>query len=189
MAFSGHKMLGPSGTGVLYGKLHLLEELEPFVVGGDTVVDSTYTDYEAEEVPARFEAGLQNYAGILGLAEAVRYLTKVGVRNIAAHVQSLNRLISGRFADLGVEILGNTDLAKRSSIVSFNIQGLDPHMVAGILDASANIMIRSGMHCVHSWFNAHGLGGSARISLYLYNSHEECEVLVEEMEKICALAR
>lgn len=187
LAFSGHKMLGPSGTGVLYGKIDLLEKLNPFIIGGDTVKNSTYDSYEAEEIPERFEAGLQNYAGIIGFAEAVKYLTKVGLRNIAVHEQQLNKFISDEFVNLGIDIIGDLNSEKRSGIISFNIKGIDPHGVAGILNESSNIMIRSGMHCVHSWFNAHNLKGSARVSLYLYNTKEECETLIDEIKKIIKL--
>jgi cysteine desulfurase/selenocysteine lyase len=184
LAFSGHKMLGHSGTGVLYGKIDLLEKLNPFIIGGDTVKNSTYDSYEAEEIPERFEAGLQNYAGIIGFAEAVNYLTRVGLRNIAVHERALNKFISEEFVNLGIDIIGDPDSEKRSGIISFNIKGIDPHEVAGILNESSNIMIRAGMHCVHSWFNAHNLKGSARVSLYLYNTKEECEILVKEIKKI-----
>ncbi|MBS1266294.1 MAG: Cysteine desulfurase [Candidatus Woesearchaeota archaeon] len=184
LVFSGHKMLGPSGTGVLYGKLHLLEELKPFLVGGDTVKNSTYTGYEPEDIPERFEAGLQNYAGIIGLAEAAEYLKKIGMKNIEKHEYKLNQYISGKLIDMGITLLGDTDPSKRGGIISFNIKGVHHHEVAGILNESSNIMIRSGMHCVHSWFNKHGLDGSARISLYLYNTKEECDILIEEIRKI-----
>ncbi|NCN99493.1 aminotransferase class V-fold PLP-dependent enzyme, partial [Candidatus Pacearchaeota archaeon] len=89
LAFSGHKMLGPTGTGVLYGKLKELEKLGMFIVGGETVLDATYEDYKPEEIPARFEAGLQNYSGIIGLGEACRYLKKVGMKNIEKHEKKL----------------------------------------------------------------------------------------------------
>jgi len=187
LVFSGHKVFGPSGTGVLYGKLDLLKRLKPFIVGGSTAKDSTYEDYEIEDVPERFEAGLQDYAGIIGLGEAIKYLTAIGIKNIQTHEQKLNRLISEEFIRLGIDILGNANPEDRSSIVSFNIKGISPHEVAGILNESANIMIRSGRHCVHSWFNANNLEGSARISLSAYNTEEECWKLIKEIKKIKSL--
>ena len=187
LAFSGHKMLGPNATGVLYGKLDLLERLEPFVIGGDTVVNSTYDSYEREDIPERFEAGLQNYAGIIGLAESVAYLSGIGLKNIEEHERKLNTYLSAEFERLGIEILGDPDPAKRGGIVSFSVRGIDHHEIAGILNESANIMIRSGMHCVHSWCNARNIPGSARISLYIYNTEEECAVVVDEMKKLCRL--
>jgi cysteine desulfurase/selenocysteine lyase len=187
LTFSGHKMLGPSGTGVLYGKFQLLEKLKPFLVGGDTVKNSTYTSYEPEDIPERFEAGLQNYAGIIGLAEAAKYLKKIGMKNIERHEIELNQYISEKLSNMGITILGDTDPSKRGGIISFNIKGIHHHEVAGMLNESTNIMIRSGMHCVHSWFNAQKIEGSARISLYLYNTKEECDVLISEMKKIVQL--
>jgi cysteine desulfurase/selenocysteine lyase len=187
LVFSGHKIFGPSGTGILYGKLDLLKKLRPFVMGGSTVIESTYEDYEIEDVPERFEAGLQNYAGIIGLGEAIKYLENIGFDNIEKHEYKLNELISKAFVEMGIGILGGDDAKNRSSIISFNIDGIGSHEVAGILDGSSNIMIRSGRHCVHSWFNANGLDGSARISLSVYNTEEECKVLIEEIKKISNL--
>lgn len=183
LVFSGHKVFGPSGTGVLYGKLDLLKKLKPLIIGGSTVKDSTYEGYDMEDVPERLEAGLQNYAGIIGLGEAVKYLQKIGLNNIEMHEYQLNRLLSQELSELGVEILGDLDPEKRSSIISFNINGIHPHEIAGILNES-NIMIRSGRHCVHSWFNANNIDGSARISLSIYNTEEECKVLIKEIGKI-----
>lgn len=187
LVFSGHKVFGPSGTGILYGKLDLLKKLKPFVMGGSTVKESTYEDYEIEDVPERFEAGLQNYAGIIGLGEAIKYLDSVGLENIERHECALNELISKEFVELGIDILGGDDFLKRSSIISFNIEGINFHEVAGILNEGSNVMIRSGRHCVHSWFNANGVEGSARISLSVYNTEEECRVLIEEIKKIKSL--
>lgn len=183
LAFSGHKMLGPSGIGVLYGKFNLLEDLNQFIVGGETVKNSTIDNFEIEDIPERFEGGLQDYAGIIGLAEAVRYLQKIGMKNIEKHEQELNQYISGEFQKIGISILGDPDPRKRSGIISFNLNGIQHHEVAGILNES-NIMIRSGMHCVHSWFNAHNIDGSARVSLYFYNTREECDTIIEEIKKI-----
>ena len=184
LVFSGHKIFGPSGTGILYGKLDLLKNLKPFIMGGGTVKESTYEDYEIEDVPGRFETGLQNYAGIIGLGEAIRYLEDIGFDNIERHECRLNELISKAFLELGIDILGGDDAKARSSIISFNIEGMNFHEVAGILNEGSNVMIRSGRHCVHSWFNANGLDGSARISLSVYNTEEECRVLIEEIKEI-----
>lgn len=187
LVFSGHKVFGPSGTGVLYGKLNLLEKLKPFIIGGNTVKDSTYETYEIEDVPERFEAGLQDYAGIIGLGEAIKYLINLGVDNIEMYESRLNKLISQEFVKMGIDILGGLNPEKRSAIISFNLKGMNFHEVAGILNESKNIMIRSGRHCVHSWFNANNIDGSARISLSIYNTEEECKLLVEELKKIKSL--
>jgi cysteine desulfurase/selenocysteine lyase len=188
MACSGHKMLGPTGIGILYGKLNELEKLSPFLVGGDTVKNTTYNSVEMEDIPARFEAGLQNYSGIVGFGAAVDYLKKIGLKNIENHEHALNKIITEGLGKK-LELLGPYEPEKRGGIFSFNIKGIDPHEIAGILDHSANIMIRSGMHCVHSWFNAHKLKGSARASLYLYNTEEEANRFVEEVNKIIRMTK
>lgn len=183
LAFSGHKMLGPSGTGVLYGKEKLLEKLGTFLVGGGTVVDTTHTKAEFEELPQKFEAGLQNYAGIIGLGEAANYLMKTGKNNIEKHETELNRKITEGLSDI-VDIIGPKEAEKRSGIFSFNYKKVDTHEIAMMLDEIENICVRSGAHCVHSWFNAHNLKGSVRASLYLYNTIEECEKFIETLKKV-----
>jgi cysteine desulfurase/selenocysteine lyase len=190
LACSGHKMLGPSGTGILYGKQHLLEEINPFMVGGETVTDTTYSSFKLENPPEKFEAGLQNYAGIVGLGEAARYLMKVGKQSIGKHEVELNKIISEGLSQItGASIIGPKDPELRSGIVSFTIEGKDPHEIALLLDETSNIMVRSGAHCVHSWFNAHNLKGSVRASLYLYNTKEECEFFVESLKKALKILR
>jgi len=188
LAFSGHKMLGPSGTGILYGKLGLLKNLNQFIIGGETTKNSTYNYFESEDVPKKFEAGLQNYAGIIGLGEAVKYLNKIKMKNIEKHETKLNKYLTSKLLKLGAIIIGGKDAKKRAGIISFNISGIDPHEISGILNES-NIMIRSGMHCAHSWFNANNLNGSARISLYLYNTIEDCDKIIYEIKKIVNLIK
>ena len=189
LAFSGHKMCGPSGTGVLYGKKAMLEKLDQFIVGGETVMNSTYDSYIPEKIPQRFEAGLQDYAGIIGLGEACRYLRKIGMNNIAKHEIKLNELLTGLLKnEPKIKILGPKDAKLRGGIFSFIIEGMDIHHVARILDSSKKIMTRSGAHCVHSWFNARNMKGSVRASLYFYNTEDEVVRFVEEIKKIIKLA-
>ena len=184
LAFSGHKMLGPSGTGILYGKYHLLEKLNPFMVGGDTAKNTTYTTHELLEPPEKFEAGLQNYAGVIGLGEAAKYLMKVGLKNVEKHELVLNKLITKGLEEVdGSKIIGVQKSELRSGILSFTLDGIHPHDVCMILD-SEGIMVRSGAHCVHSWFNSHGINGSVRASFYLYNNREEVEKFIEALKKI-----
>jgi len=188
LAFSGHKILGPSGTGVLYGKYNLLEELEPFLVGGDTVEYTTYTSHKFLPPPEKFEAGLQDYAGIIGLGEAVKYLSQIGFQNIAEHEYKLNKFISTEVVKIPkLKIIGPTDSSLRSGIISFYIEGIDSHQIALTLDEMANIMIRSGQHCVHSWFTSHQIRSSARVSLYFYNILREAEIFVENLNKFIKL--
>src|SRR3989337_451328 len=122
-ALSVHKMLGPSGMGVLYGKQHILEELSPFIVGGDTVSDSTYESAKFLQAPEKFEAGLQNYAGIIGSGAAVEYLERVGLSNIAEHEMRLNRIITDGIKNIpGLKIIGPHDPEKRGGIISFTLE-------------------------------------------------------------------
>jgi len=183
LAFSGHKMLGPTGTGVLYGKLKELEKLGMFIVGGETVLDATYEDYKPEEIPARFEAGLQNYSGIIGLGEACRYLKKVGMKNIEKHEKKLGDILRDGLKEVkGVEIIGSN-----SGVFNFNIKGMTHHEVAKILDSGYGIMVRSGRHCVHEWYNDHKIEGSVRASFYLYNTEEEAERFVSAVKEIARI--
>ncbi len=185
LAFSGHKILGPSGTGVLYGKYALLEKLEPFMVGGDTVAFSTYDSCQFLPPPAKFEAGLQDYAGIFGLAEAVNYLMRIGFDDIQKQETNLNEFITNGINDIPhLKIIGPADPKLRGGIVTFYLDGVDSHQVALMLDQMANIQIRSGQHCVHSWFNAHQIAGSARASLYFYNTIEEAEFFTQNLKKV-----
>jgi cysteine desulfurase/selenocysteine lyase len=187
---SGHKMLGPSGTGILYGKQELLEKLQPFIVGGDTVVESTYKTAEFEKAPAKFEAGLQNYAGIVGLGEALNYLARIGMSEIEAHDYLLNKKITDAIGEMdGLHLLGPKDARQRGSIFSFDLSGMNPNEVAIMLDESANVMVRSGAHCCHSWFNSHKMQGSVRASTYLYNTEEDVRVFIDELKKIAKFLR
>jgi cysteine desulfurase/selenocysteine lyase len=178
-------MLGPSGMGVLYGKYSLLERLEPFLVGGDTVSTSTYDSCEFLPPPEKFEAGLQDYAGIIGFGAAVKYLDGIGFDAIQAQEHLLNEMITAELKDMPkLKIIGPQDSKQRGGIVSFYIEGIDSHRIALMLDQMANIMVRSGQHCVHSWFNAHQIKGSVRASLYFYNTLEEAQLFVNSLKKI-----
>lgn len=185
LVFSGHKMLGPSGTGVLYGKHKLLNDLEPFMVGGETVASSTYTSCKFLPPPEKFEAGLQDYAGIIGLGEAVKYLNNIGFSEIEKSEQRLNGYISQELLKIpNLKIIGPQDSNLRGGILSFYIEGVDHHQIALLLDQSAKILVRSGQHCVHSWFQQHKITGSVRVSLYLYNNMEEAELFIKELKRI-----
>jgi len=185
IAFSGHKMVGPTGTGVFYGKIKLLENLSPFLVGGNTVEFSTYDNYKLLPVPEKFEAGLQDYAGIIGLGEAVKYLSDIGFDEIEKHEFEINKYITEEISKFPqIKIIGPKDPALRSGIIDFYIENTDMHKFATMLDSMANICIRSGRHCVHSWFNGKNIVNSARISVYFYNTKEEAEKLIINLTKI-----
>jgi cysteine desulfurase/selenocysteine lyase len=184
-SFSIHKMCGPTGMGVLYGKYDLLKDLSPFIVGGDTVAETTYESSKFLDSPHRFEAGLQNYAGIMGSGAAVTYLMNVGMDNIQKHETKLNKIMTSKLNGIPqIHILGPKEPEARGGIVSFLVEDMDPHDLAMILDEVANIMIRSGMHCVHSWFKARGLNGSARASVYLYNIEEDVKIFGDTLEEV-----
>jgi cysteine desulfurase / selenocysteine lyase len=185
MVFSGHKMLGPSGMGVLYAKYALLEQMEPFLVGGDTVASSTYTSCEFLPPPEKFEAGLQDYAGILGMGAAAKYLQDVGFDAIEKQEIALNEYVTAELKDLpGLKLIGPLDPKLRGGIFTFYIEGIDSHRIALMLDQMANICVRSGQHCVHSWFNAQKIIGSVRASMYFYNTQEEAALFVANLKKI-----
>lgn len=190
-ALSVHKMLGPTGMGVLYGKYHLLEEMAPFLAGGDTVSDTTYEAAKFLPPPEKFEAGLQNYAGIIGSGAAVDYLGRVGLSDIEKHEEKLNRIITDGIKDIpGLKIIGPPDPALRSGIISFTLEfpkGGDAHDIAIILDETENIAVRSGAFCVHSWFNYRKCEAAVRASLYLYNTEEEARKFVDALGKAVGL--
>lgn len=185
ITFSGHKMLGPTGTGVFYGKQKLLEELSPFLVGGDTVSFTTYENYEMLEIPEKFEAGLQDYAGIIGLGEAVGYLSKFDFKEIKEHEFELNKYLTEQLSKISqIKIVGPRDPSLRSGIVNFYIENIDMHKFAIMLDEMSNIAIRTGQHCVHSWFHNKKIYNSARVSFYIYNTKEEAGVFISSLNKI-----
>ncbi len=187
LAFSGHKLLGPTGTGVLYGKYACLEALTPLIIGGGTVTNTTQTSYELDGLPMRLEAGLQDYAGLIALGEACAYLMRIGVSTIERHEHKLNTLATSLLDKLpNVTIIGPHDPTKRGGIISFTIKNMDSLNAARLL-SSQKILVRGGMHCAHAWFNKHKLSGSVRASFYLYNTEEDVHRFVRAVEQIANL--
>lgn len=183
LACSGHKMMGPTGTGALYVNEKHYEEMDSFILGGETVTDSRYDSFDYEEAPMKYEAGLQNFAGQIGFGAACKYLSKIGMSDVSKQETKVNKVITQGLIDV-VDMIGPKDYMLRSGIFNFNIKGMDPHIIAGMLDASHNIAVRSGAHCVHPWFNKKKLEGSVRASTYLYNTVDEAEIFVEEVKKL-----
>jgi cysteine desulfurase/selenocysteine lyase len=183
LACSGHKMLGPSGIGALYGKESELSKLSQFMTGGETVKDSTYNSYDVEDIPERFEAGLQDYAGIIGFAEAVKYMNKIGLKEIEQHCIKLNKLLTSLLEGQPIHIIGPKDAESRGSVFSFYSDKINHHEIALLL-SSNNIMTRSGAFCVHSWFNARKVKGAVRISLHIYNSEDDIKKVAEWLKQI-----
>ncbi len=185
LAASVHKMCGPSGVGLFYVRSELSEGLQPLMFGGHGVADTNYASFKLLPAPEKFETGLQNYAGILGTGAALDYLTAIGMDEIRAHEARLNKRMTRALLDVkGVELLRPHDPNMRSGIFSFNIDGLSSHDVAMILDNSKNIMMRSGMHCCHTYFHVRGLEGCARASVYIYNTVGEADLFVESVREL-----
>lgn len=182
-AMSVHKMMGPTGVGTLWGRPEILEGLEPLIAGGSTIADTTLDEHELLEPPGRFEAGLQDFAGLVATRAAVEYVEGLGLEAIHEHEARL----STRLQD-GIEQLGGTTIgapaAKGNGIVSFSLEGLDIHQLAILLEDKGDICVRAGLHCLNSWFNARDLEGSCRASLYAYNTVEEVETVLDVLEEI-----
>lgn len=190
MAFSLHKMMGPSGMGGLWGRMDLLEGMRSIQSGGSTVETSHYDSMVWSKPPAKFEGGLGNYAGILGTNAAIDYISNINLDDVHDHEVKLNKVMTSVLKDVdGLNIIGPEDASKRGGICSLLLDNIDAHDVAILLDEAAGVMVRSGMHCVHSWFNDKGLErGSLRASAYLYNTEDEvrlfAETLVEAVEAL-----
>jgi len=181
-ACSLHKMCGPTGVGLLYGKGEHLARMEPLNPGGSTVVETTYKTATFLKPPRRFEGGLQDYAGILGAGAALTYLDAIGMDEIQGHGNGLNRRATAALKGVkGVRVLGPPAASLRGPIFSFTVEGMDPHDIALALDEVANISVRSGNHCVHSWMKAHGLKGSVRASFYLYNTPQDVDLFARTL--------
>ena len=188
LAFSGHKLLGPSGVGALYVKANLMKELGPFMTGGDTVEWTTYAEHEFLPANERFEAGLQDFAGIIGFGEAINYLNKLSYQEINEHIGKLNKLVTDNLlTHAKVKIIGPVASEKRGSIINFYINNVDVHQLSIMLDESANVMVRSGQHCVHSWFAANNIKNSLRVSLSFYNNEDDVKIFNESFNKIMKL--
>jgi cysteine desulfurase / selenocysteine lyase len=188
---SSHKLLGPNGVGALISTKENLEQLNQFLVGGETVEDSQYDDFVPAKIPGKFEAGLQNYPGIMGFGAAIEYLEKVGIKNIHKHIVRLNELASSGLMEIeGVAILGPKEADKRSGILSFAVKDKNIQEFSLLLNNTHNIMVRSGAHCVHSWFNREETkktlfkDGTIRASFGFYNTEEEVNEFVKAVREI-----
>ncbi|NUN11050.1 SufS family cysteine desulfurase [Candidatus Micrarchaeota archaeon] len=179
LALSGHKMLGPTGIGVLYGKKELLQELPPFLTGGDMIREVTIQETTWNDLPYKYEAGTPNISGAIGLAEAVRYLQRIGFDELLAHERDLTSY-AHKILPNYVDVYGPAP-SKKLGILSFNVQGVHAHDVASILD-SKNIAIRSGHHCTQPLLNALGLTSTCRASFYVYNNKREVQSFVDALE-------
>jgi len=183
LGFSGHKMCGPTGIGILYGKKSLLENMEPVEFGGEMIDFVELYDSTWKELPWKFEGGTPTIAGAIGLGAAIDFLNEVGLDNIAEHEHKLSVYALEKLSTIeGITIYGPMDPAKRSGLVTFNIEDVHPHDVATVLDAEG-IAVRAGHHCAQplmKWLKA---TATARASFYLYNTEEDIDKLVRGLVK------
>lgn len=184
LALSGHKMLGPTGIGALYGRRELLEEMDPFLTGGEMVLEVWYDRATWNDLPMKFEAGTPNIADAVGLGAAVDYLQDIGMENIRDHEIQLTRYALEAFKELEeeLEMFGPSDAEKRGGILSFHTDVVHPHDLGTFLDRDG-IAVRTGHHCTMPLMRSLGVIASARASFYLYNTEEEVDALVDSLKR------
>lgn len=183
MTFSGHKMCGPTGSGVLFGKLKLLEEMPPFMGGGDMIRRVTVEKSTWNELPYKFEAGTPSIAEGIGLGAAVAYLSQLGMANVHAHEQEITRYALAKLQEVPhLHILGPLHPAKRGGLVAFTLGEVHPHDLAQLLDEDG-IAIRAGHHCAMPLHHKLGLSASARASFYLHTTPAEIDFLVQSLHR------
>jgi cysteine desulfurase/selenocysteine lyase len=180
-AFSGHKMYGPTGTGVLWGREELLQAMPPYKGGGDMILEVSFEHTVFNELPYKFEAGTPNIAGIIGLGAAVDYLQSAGLQNIAEHEKSLHSYMVSQLQSVeGLRLIGTA--AKQASVQSFMLDDIHPHDLGTILDHQG-VAVRTGHHCAMPVMQRFGLPGTARASLGLYNNRADIDQLIAALEK------
>lgn len=185
MCFSGHKMLGPTGIGVLYGKKELLEKMQPFMYGGDMIKEVQWHSSSWNELPFKFEAGTPAIAQGIALGAAVDYLQKLGMQNVRQHEKEITKYALERMKEIqNARVFGPEDLEKRNGIVLFEAGKLDCHDIALALDEHSNVAIRSGMHCAQPIVESLNPKGLARASFYLYTTKAEVDVFIESLKEI-----
>ncbi|WP_413488872.1 cysteine desulfurase [Carnobacterium divergens] len=180
-AFSGHKMLAPTGIGVLYGKRSLLEKMEPIEFGGE-MIDFVYLeDSTWKELPWKFEAGTPNIAGAIGLGAAIDYLTEVGMEDIHHYEQELVAYVVPKLQEIpGITIYGPTDPAKRTGVITFNLEGVHPHDLATAMDMEG-VAVRAGHHCAQPLMNYLEVNSTARASFYFYNTKSDADTFIKAL--------
>jgi cysteine desulfurase / selenocysteine lyase len=178
VAFSSHKMLGPTGIGVLWGSMEALEETEPFEGGGEMISDVTLHDATWAEIPHRFEAGTPPIIEAVGLHAAIDYLESIGMDQVLAHDLELTGIALDRLSDVpGLQIQGPTNLEDRGGVISMSMDGVHAHDLATILD-EGGVAVRSGHHCAKPLMRRLGVAATARASFYVYNTEEDIDALI-----------
>ncbi|MDP2948133.1 MAG: cysteine desulfurase [Chloroflexota bacterium] len=186
LAFSGHKMLGPTGVGVLYGRYELLEAMEPFLTGGEMIRRVRLDGATWNDVPWKFEAGTPNIADVIAFGAALDYLSALGMENVRAHEEALTAYTLRRLRQLeDIIVYGPKDASQRGGVISFNYPDIHPHDVGTILDREG-LAIRAGHHCAQPLMRRLGVTGTVRASFYIYNTPEEADALIEGVEKVRA---
>lgn len=180
-AFSGHKMMGPTGIGVLYGKEELLQRFEPIEFGGE-MIDFVYESHSTwTELPWKFEAGTPNIAGAIGLGAAIDYINSIGIENIQQHERELVEYLLPKLKEIpGLTLYGPAEPRQRAGVIAFNLQGLHPHDLATALDMEG-IAVRAGHHCAQPLLHDLKVAATARASFYLYNTKADCDKLIEAL--------
>lgn len=187
VAFSGHKMMGPTGTGVLWGKKELLNKMDPFLYGGDMIGEVNIENTTWADLPQKFEAGTPDIAGIIGLGAAVEYLEGLGMDNVREHEKELVEYALEKFEQLEneelVELYGVRNADERGGAIAFNVKGVHSHDVAQVLN-SFGVCVRSGQHCAAPLVTSFGVMAMVRATFYVYNTKEEIDYLVEKIKEV-----
>jgi cysteine desulfurase/selenocysteine lyase len=181
LAFSAHKMLGPTGVGILYTKKNILEEMDPFICGGDMIKEVHKENTSFNDLPYRFEAGTPNIADVIGFSAAIDYLNEIGMDNIRNHEIDITKYALKRMSELKqIKLYGDTDICNRGGIVSFNLGDIHPHDLATILN-DHGIAIRSGHHCAQILMEKLDVSATSRASFYIYNTKEEINIFINAL--------
>jgi cysteine desulfurase/selenocysteine lyase len=185
MVFSGHKMLAPTGTGALYAKKEILEEMHPFLGGGDMIKDVKLEKSEWNDLPSKFEAGTPDIGGGIAFGAAVDYLNVLGMKNVRKHEKQLTQYGLEKLKELSdIKVYGPLDPEIRGGILTFNLPGIHPHDVGSILDTEFGVAIRTGQHCAQPLTERLGENSTCRASFYVYNTEEEIDILVRGLKKV-----
>lgn len=186
-AFSGHKMLGPTGVGVLWAKKELLEQMAPFHGGGDMIREVHKYETTWNDLPYKFEAGTPNIADVIGFAAAIDYLNNLGMDYVRAHEVEITKYALDKLSKInGIKLYGTPDISKRGGVISFNFADIHPHDLATIIDEDG-IAIRSGHHCAQVLMEKLDIAATSRASFYIYNTKEEVDVLINSLARAARL--
>jgi len=186
-AFSGHKMLGPTGIGILWARTSVLETMNPFQGGGDMIREVHKYETTWNDLPYKFEAGTPSIADVVGFGAAIDYLLKIGMDNIRQHEIELTSYALEKLSSVkGIQIYGTKDISKRGGVISFNFADVHPHDVAQIMDGEG-IAIRSGHHCAQVLMERLNVAATSRVSFYIYNTKEEIDKLINSLNKVARI--